>query len=128
MLNSRLPKEVVCQIFEYVYGMPAENKQRLILQINSYRKRFEKNKNVACYNAESIDKIYHDIQFRVIHRDIASLHYTRTDEPFPYEYYYMGDVLEADTPRIQLYQYKRYVRQLEKKIKTLEQQLQKQQK
>lgn len=25
--------------------------------------------------------------------DVASLHYTRTDEPFPYEYSYMGDVL-----------------------------------
>lgn len=121
MLNSKLPSELVCHIFEYVYGEPVENKQRLIGQIQSYRKRFEKNKYAT--NAESIDKIYPDIPFRVIHRHVASTHYTRTDEPFPYEYYYMGDVLEADTPRIQLYQYKRYVRQLEQKIHQLEQQL-----
>lgn len=37
--TRRLPEEVVCHIFEYVYGMPVENKQRLIQQIKSYRER-----------------------------------------------------------------------------------------
>ena len=124
-----LPEEVVCHIFEYAYGMPVENKQRLIRQIRSYRERFERNKDTSCYNVETIHRIFYDIQFRVFHdATTTATHYTRTDEPFPYEYYYMGDVLEADTPRSQLYLYKRYVRQLEQKIKTLEQQLQKQQK
>ena len=125
-----LPEEVVCHIFEYAYGMPVENKQRLIQQIKSYRERFEKNKNRTCYNSETIHRIFYDIPFRILDRNVVNgaTHYTRSDEPFPYEYYYMGDVLEADTPRSQLYLYKRYVRQLEQKIKTLEQQLQKQQK
>ena len=130
LLTRTLPEEVVCHIFEYAYGMPVENKQRLIQQIKSYRERFEKNKNRTCYNSETIHRIFYDIPFRILDRNVVNgaTHYTRSDEPFPYEYYYMGDVLEADTPRSQLYLYKRYVRQLEQKIKTLEQQLQKQQK
>lgn len=125
ILSRILPKEIIVQIFEFAYGTPMENKKRLIAHLNSYRTNFQTTWNMYCYNSENIYKIYNDIPFtRVFPNNVLTIsHYTRTDEPLPYEYSYLGDVIEADYPRHQLHLYKRYVRQLEQKIKDLEKKL-----
>ena len=103
MMTLFIPAKFVVKMVEFVVGMPLEKKDRVVAEI--------KNKQEwVCHRYPSF--IYDDP------------HYTRTDEQqSPYEDYYMEHEIEADRPHNQLYLYKRYTRQLEHKIKQLEEQL-----
>lgn len=103
MMALFIPAKFVVKMVEFVVGMPLEMKDRVMAEIKNQ-------------------------QELVFHRYPSFIydgpHYTRTDEQqSPYEDYYMEHEIEADRPHNQLYLYKRYTRQLENKIKQLEEQL-----
>jgi len=142
ILSIKLPKDIVRRIFEFAYGVPTENKKRLIAEINTYKENYIKDAQSEGWRHVDVDnRQFYQVFYNVFVKNsncfqdgrymYNSLYYikkeyTRTDDPVPFEFYYLDDLPVEDYPRNQLSMYKRYVRQLEQKIKNLEEQLQKQ--
>ena len=104
MMTLFIPAKFVVKMVEFVVGMPLEIKDRVVAEIKNRQERMHRQYPRFFYQEDP--------------------HYTRTDEQqSPYEDYYMEHEIEADRPHNQLYLYKRYTRQLEHKIKQLEEQL-----
>lgn len=117
-LSTKLPKDIVRRIFEFAYGVPTENKKRLIMTFRHLYEQMVPLKYIKDHHG-GIDYEH----YKKIKR--GSKHYRRTDEEGDsgYENYYMEEEFPEEYPRNQLHMYKRYVRQLEQKIKNLEAQL-----
>lgn len=104
MIAFFLPAKVVLKMVEFVVDMPLEKKNRVMAEIKNRQERMHRQYPRVFYQEDP--------------------HYTRTDEKqSPYEDYYMEHEIKEDRPHNQLYLYKRYTRQLEQKIKQLEEQL-----
>ena len=123
ILSTKLPKDIVRRIFEFAYGVPTENKKRLIMTFRRLYEQMDPLKFKKDHHGRIDYGHYEKIQK-------CPKHYQRTDEEGDsgYENYYMEEKFPEEYPRYQLHMYKRYVRQLEKKIKKLEAQLQQKQK
>lgn len=141
VLSARLPVEIVFQIMDFAYGVPADNKKRLLADAHSiYMKQqdYYKKNNCYYYENDEPDEMsmspwlwsgtlkknddpgqYEKIQYH-------PNHYRRTDEESSggYEDYYLEEKVPQDYPRNQLHLYKRYARQLEQQIQLLKKQLQ----
>ena len=123
ILSTKLPKDIVRRIFEFAYGVPTENKKRLIMLFRCLYEQMVPLKFIKDHHGRIDYGHYEKIQK-------CPKHYQRTDEEGDsgYENYYMEEKFPEEYPRNQLHMYKRYVRQLEQKIKNLEAQLQQKQK
>lgn len=105
MIAAIFPASLAVKMVAFVERMPLENKERVIVGIKDHQQRVPWRQQQYVYFREDP-------------------HYTRTDDRLDvYEDYYMEHEIEADRPRNQLLLYKRYVKQLEHKIKQLEEQL-----
>jgi len=124
ILSIKLPKDIVRRIFEFAYGVPTENKKRLIAEINTYKENYIKDAQSEGWRHVDVDNVFEvfDKVFVKNGNYISSSfsnslydikNYTRTDDPVPY---YLHDLPVEDYPRNQLRMYKRYVRQLEQKL------------
>lgn len=106
MMSALLPTRLAVKMVAFVYGMPLENKERVVEGMKDHRERVMWREN------------YYGNHYR------EDPHYTRTDaQQDVYEEYYMDHEIAADRPRNQLLLFKRYARQLEQKIKRLEEEL-----
>ena len=106
MIVTILPTRLATKMLEIVYGMPVQDKERVVAGIKDHQEH-------VMWNQQYYGNYY-----------MEDPHYTRTDETQDvYEEYYMDHAIQADRPRNQLLLYKRYARQLEEKIKRLEEQL-----
>ena len=106
MITTILPTRLAVKMVEFVHGMPVQDKERVVADIKHHQEDFM-----------SRQQYYSDCY-------MEDPHYTRTDEAQDvYEEYYMNHKIQADRPRNQLRLYKRYAKQLENKIKQLEEQL-----
>ena len=107
-LSTKLPKDIVRRIFEFAYGVPTENKKRLIMTFQRMYEQMIPLKFIKDHHGR-IDFEHYE----KIHK--ASKHYQRTDEEgrSGYENYYMEEEFPDEYPRNQLHMYIRYVRQLE---------------
>jgi hypothetical protein len=112
-------------------GMEIENKKKLIAEMR-FLSQQQTRQIRKRYGFEPMDDVIPflylqkvDISHHYERIGYTTKHYIRSDESdATYENYYMEEKIVEDFPRNQLHLYKRYVRQLEQKIKQLEQQLQ----
>lgn len=119
------PVEVMEQIFEFLHGEALQNKRRLIHQIKLLRvlKELDDRKRTWTIQNDSvriIDLRKLGSQWKE-HIQYEPKHYSRRDNEWvDNETFYMEELLWGDYPRNQLLLYKKYVKQLEQKVKQLE--------
>lgn len=124
ILSRRLPECIVRLIWEFVSGVPTDNKKQVIDQMKSLQNK--RSISYWRYDYQTFIRLKHiadeEGEYNVQHYD--SIRYDQKS----YTRYDCGNEWNThpnDFPRNQLLLYKRYSRQLERRIKELEQQLQK---
>lgn len=120
ILGHRLPESLVQLIWEFVVGVPIDNKNQLIAHMKSLQNkrsvtywRYDYQTFIRLKYIEDEQGEYNVRHYDRIQYDQRS--YTRYDCQNEWETH------PNDFPRNQLFLYKRYSRQLERRIKELEQ-------
>jgi hypothetical protein len=128
VLCARLPEEIVLQIMDFAYGVPADNKKCLLDEIRGVCREncYEDECSIQSWIwAGTLKTTYDDDHGHYKRIQQYPRFYRRTDEAGnDYEDCYLEETVPQDYPRNQLHLYKRYARQLEQQIQLLKQQLQ----